>query len=79
MTTKPMIYDADTGGQPEVFRYTVRALEQPLLHTVAASVTYGCSLWYTRLHPRVHTAAGACPRAARRERVYHRGQVRRYH
>ena len=28
VTTKPLIYDADTGGQPEVFRYTVRALEQ---------------------------------------------------
>ena len=27
VTTKPLIYDADTGGLPEVFRYTVRALE----------------------------------------------------
>ena len=28
VTTKPLIYDADTGGQPELFRHTVRALEQ---------------------------------------------------
>ena len=28
VTTKPMIYDADTGGLPEVFQFTVRALEQ---------------------------------------------------
>lgn len=28
VTTKPMIYDADTGGQPEIFKFTVRALEQ---------------------------------------------------
>ena len=27
VTSKPMIYDADTGGQPEIFRYTVRELE----------------------------------------------------
>ena len=27
VTTKPLIYDADTGGSPEIFRYTVRALE----------------------------------------------------
>lgn len=27
VATKPMIYDADTGGLPEIFRYTVRALE----------------------------------------------------
>jgi len=26
-TTKPMIYDADTGGHPEIFKFTVRALE----------------------------------------------------
>ena len=28
VTTKPMIYDADTGGAPEIFKFTVRALEQ---------------------------------------------------
>ena len=28
VTTKPLIYDADTGGEPELFRHTVRALEQ---------------------------------------------------
>ena len=28
VTTKPMIYDADTGGHPEIFKFTVRALEQ---------------------------------------------------
>ena len=27
VTHKPMIYDADTGGQPEILRFTVRALE----------------------------------------------------
>ena len=27
VTKKPMIYDADTGGQPEILRFTVRALE----------------------------------------------------
>ncbi len=27
VTQKPMIYDADTGGQPEILRFTVRALE----------------------------------------------------
>ena len=27
VTNKPMIYDADTGGQPEILRFTVRALE----------------------------------------------------
>ena len=27
VTCKPMIYDADTGGQPEILRFTVRALE----------------------------------------------------
>ncbi|CAB9503648.1 Phosphoenolpyruvate phosphomutase [Seminavis robusta] len=28
VTTKPMIYDGDTGGLPEIFRFTVRTLEQ---------------------------------------------------
>lgn len=28
VTTKPIIYDADTGGQPEHFRFTVRTLER---------------------------------------------------
>ena len=28
VTTKPMIYDGDSGGQPEIFKFTVRALEQ---------------------------------------------------
>ncbi|MDB2683582.1 phosphoenolpyruvate mutase [Alphaproteobacteria bacterium] len=28
VTTKPMIYDADTGGRPEHFAYTVRTLER---------------------------------------------------
>lgn len=27
VTHKPLIYDADTGGQPEILRFTVRALE----------------------------------------------------
>lgn len=27
VSTKPMIYDADTGGLPEIFHFTVRALE----------------------------------------------------
>ena len=27
VTQKPLIYDADTGGQPEILRFTVRALE----------------------------------------------------
>ena len=27
-TTKPMIYDGDTGGKPEHFEYTVRTLER---------------------------------------------------
>ena len=27
MTSKPMIYDADTGGVPEIFSFTVQALE----------------------------------------------------
>ena len=29
-TTKPMIYDGDTGGKPEHFQYTVRTLEKDL-------------------------------------------------
>ncbi|CAB9506807.1 Phosphoenolpyruvate phosphomutase [Seminavis robusta] len=28
VTTKPMLYDGDTGGLPEIFRFTVRTLEQ---------------------------------------------------
>ncbi len=28
VTTKPMLYDADTGGKPEHFAYTVRSLER---------------------------------------------------
>src|SRR5262249_44992625 len=28
VTTKPLIYDADTGGRPEHFAYTVRSLER---------------------------------------------------
>jgi phosphoenolpyruvate mutase len=28
VTTKPMIYDGDTGGTPAIFKFTVRALEQ---------------------------------------------------
>jgi|SRR5690625_533609 len=28
VTTKPIIYDADTGGQPEHFKFTVRTLER---------------------------------------------------
>lgn len=28
VTTKPMIYDADTGGKPEHFKFTVRSLER---------------------------------------------------
>ena len=28
VTTKPMIYDADSGGQAEIFKFTVRALQQ---------------------------------------------------
>ena len=28
VTSKPMIYDADTGGKPEIFRFTVRSLEK---------------------------------------------------
>jgi len=28
VTTKPMIYDADTGGLEEIFRFTVRSLEE---------------------------------------------------
>lgn len=28
VTTKPMIYDGDTGGHPEVFHFTVRTLER---------------------------------------------------
>ena len=28
VTSKPLIYDADTGGQPEIFRFTVRSLEK---------------------------------------------------
>lgn len=28
VTTKPMIYDGDTGGLPEIFKFTVRSLEQ---------------------------------------------------
>jgi len=28
VTSKPMIYDGDTGGKPEIFAYTVRSLEQ---------------------------------------------------
>jgi phosphoenolpyruvate phosphomutase / 2-hydroxyethylphosphonate cytidylyltransferase len=28
ITTKPMIFDADTGGKPEHFRFTVRSLER---------------------------------------------------
>ncbi len=28
VTTKPMIYDADTGGKPEHFQFTVRSLER---------------------------------------------------
>jgi len=28
VTTKPMIYDGDTGGLPEIFKFTVRQLEQ---------------------------------------------------
>ena len=28
VTTKPMIYDADTGGKPEHFEFTVRSLER---------------------------------------------------
>ena len=28
VTTKPMIYDADSGGAAEIFKFTVRALEQ---------------------------------------------------
>lgn len=27
VTKKPLIYDADTGSQPEILRFTVRALE----------------------------------------------------
>lgn len=27
VTSKPMIYDGDTGGKPEIFRFTVRMLE----------------------------------------------------
>ena len=27
ITTKPMIYDGDTGGKPEHFQYTVRTLK----------------------------------------------------
>ena len=27
-TTKPIIYDGDTGGQPEHFQFTVRTLER---------------------------------------------------
>ena len=27
-TTKPIIYDGDTGGKPEHFQYTVRTLER---------------------------------------------------
>ena len=32
---------------------------QPLLHTVAASATYGCSLCYIRLQPLLHTVAAS--------------------
>ena len=28
VTSKPMIYDADTGGAAEIFKFTVRSLEQ---------------------------------------------------
>ena len=28
VTSKPLIYDADTGGKPEIFRFTVRSLEK---------------------------------------------------
>lgn len=28
VTTKPLIYDADTGGQPEHFAFAVRSLER---------------------------------------------------
>ena len=28
VTTKPMIYDADTGGKPEHFKFTIRSLER---------------------------------------------------
>lgn len=28
VTSKPMIYDGDTGGKPEIFAFTVRSLEQ---------------------------------------------------
>ena len=27
VTSKPLIYDADSGGIPEIFRFTVRSLE----------------------------------------------------
>ena len=32
-------------------------------HTIAASMTYGCSLDYIRLQPRLHTVAACMPRA----------------
>ena len=44
VTTKPLIYDADTGGQPEVFRYTVRALLLALALALALSLTLTLSL-----------------------------------
>ena len=27
VTSKPLVYDGDTGGLPEIFRYAVRSLE----------------------------------------------------
>ena len=53
---RALLYHARDGPAEQAQRvHTV----QPLAHTVAASITYGCSLGYLRLQPPSHTAAAS--------------------
>ena len=47
VTQKPLIYDADTGGQPEILRFTVRALED--IGVSACIIEDKCGLKQTSL------------------------------
>ena len=49
VTTKPMIYDGDTGGKPEHFSYTVKNLERLGVSAIVIEDKVGLkefTIWY---------------------------------
>eukprot|EP00964_Phaeocystis_antarctica_P001722 scaffold906_cov50-Phaeocystis_antarctica.AAC.2 len=67
-----------TPGWPSTYGYSHHYTRlQPLSHTVAASVAYGCSLCRMRLQPLPHTVAGRERAAAARLSPAGRGGAER--